>query len=197
MNNVTNSIDKTPIERFTTSRMIAARIIEDDYETLCILHADPQTMATLGGVRDAAVTRQFLDDKLAHWERYRHGVWMFRDRDTGAFIGRGLLEHIEVGGNHEVELGYTVSREYWRMGYATEMAGAMLCVGFSTLDVASIVAFTYPDNLGSRRIMEKSGLSYERDIEHVGRPHVLYRIRRADYSSDLTLQLVDGNLIVA
>ena len=45
-------------------------------------------------------------------------------------------------------------------------------------DLLELVAFTLPDNLGSRRVMEKSGFVYERDIVHVGLAHVLYRHRR-------------------
>ncbi len=34
---------------------------------------------------------------------------------------------------------------------------------------------TLPDNLASRRVMGKAGFAYEREIEHAGLPHVLYR----------------------
>ena len=40
-----------------------------------------------------------------------------------------------------------------------------------------IVAFTRPDNVASRRVMEKADFVYERDVLHVGLPHVLYRRR--------------------
>jgi [ribosomal protein S5]-alanine N-acetyltransferase len=42
------------------------------------------------------------------------------------------------------------------------------------------VAFTLPDNVASRRVMEKVGFRYEREVEHVDLPHVLYRLREAD-----------------
>jgi RimJ/RimL family protein N-acetyltransferase len=44
------------------------------------------------------------------------------------------------------------------------------------LGLDDIVAFTLPTNDASRRVMEKLGFSYERDIEHAGMPHVLYRL---------------------
>ena len=43
----------------------------------------------------------------------------------------------------------------------------------------SVVAFTLPDNTASRRVMEKLGMTYERDIVHADLPHVLYRSTRA------------------
>ena len=48
-------------------------------------------------------------------------------------------------------------------------------VAFDDLGLGEIVAFTLPTNIASRRVMEKSGFAYEREIVHAGLPHVLYR----------------------
>ena len=61
----------------------------------------------------------------------------------------------------------------------TELAHACVEVGFEQLGLLEIVAFTLPDNIASRRVMEKAGFRYERDIVHAGLPHVLYRRQRA------------------
>jgi RimJ/RimL family protein N-acetyltransferase len=44
--------------------------------------------------------------------------------------------------------------------------------------IANLVAYTRVDNVASRRVMEKLGLTHERDFEHAGYPHVLYRTIR-------------------
>jgi RimJ/RimL family protein N-acetyltransferase len=41
--------------------------------------------------------------------------------------------------------------------------------------IVNVVAFTRVDNLASQRVMQKLGLTYEREFEHAGLPHVLYR----------------------
>ena len=51
-------------------------------------------------------------------------------------------------------------------------------VAFEDLDLEEVVAFTLPDNIASRRVMEKAGFAYDRDIQRAGLPHVLYRIVR-------------------
>ena len=43
------------------------------------------------------------------------------------------------------------------------------------LSLPTIVAFTLPTNIASRRVMEKCGLVYERPIIHADLPHVLFR----------------------
>ena len=51
-------------------------------------------------------------------------------------------------------------------------------IGFDRVGLDELAAYTLHDNVRSRRVMEKAGLTYERDIVHDGRPQVLYRIRK-------------------
>ena len=68
--------------------------------------------------------------------------------------------------------------EFWGQGLAAEMSREALRLGFEVVGRASIVSFTMPTNLRSRRVMEKVGLRYERDIIWADLPHVLYRLRK-------------------
>jgi ribosomal-protein-alanine N-acetyltransferase len=86
---------------------------------------------------------------------------------------------VEIEGHPEVELGYRVAAAWWGRGIATEMASALVAVARDRLGLADLVAFTLPYNLASRRVMEKAGFTYERDIEWAALPHVLYRQRLA------------------
>jgi len=133
-------------------------------------------MAMLGGVRDTAGTVAYLEMNVKHWVDHGFGMWMLRDRDTSAVIGRAILRHLDVEGVDEVETGYGFMPEYWGRGLATEIADACVRIGFDQLGLSSIVAITTPANLASQRVMQKAGLVYERDIVHAGAPHVLFRI---------------------
>ena len=150
-------------------------MVPADFAELCLLHHDARVMETLGGVRSDAETRRFLEEKTAHWERHGFGMWMFRDRSDGAFVGRGGLQHMVVEGVPEVEVGYTVRAEDQGKGFATEMTQRMVEIGFERLGLANIVAFTLPTNVASRRVMEKTGFEFEREVDHAGYRQVLYR----------------------
>jgi [ribosomal protein S5]-alanine N-acetyltransferase len=165
------------IETFETSRLSAERLRERDLDEMARLHLDERVTATLGGVRSRAETREWLDANLEHWERHGYGLWVFRDREDGALVGRGGLHRYELEGVDEVELGYTVVAERWRLGYGTEIASAIVAAGVERLGIRDVIAFTLPENVASRRVMEKAGFVYERDIVHAGLPHVLYRRR--------------------
>jgi [ribosomal protein S5]-alanine N-acetyltransferase len=141
---------------------------------------DEQFMALLGGVRDTAGTVAYLETNIKHWADHGFGMWMLRDAATQAVIGRAILRHLDVEGVDEVEVGYGFMPEYWGHGLATEIAQACILIGFDQLRLPSLVAITTPANLASQRVMQKSGLAYEREIIHAGVPHVLFRVRRQD-----------------
>lgn len=155
--------------------MIAARIREADRDDLVRMNRDERLTATLGGVRSEKETREALSMMLGHWERHGYGLWIFRARDNGSFVGRAGLRNSRVEGSDEIELLYAVMPEFWLSGYASEMARALLEIA-AEAGMKSVVAFTLPTNLGSRRVMERVGMRYEREITWAGLPHVLYRI---------------------
>lgn len=146
----------------------------DDYERLL---NDPAVSKTLGGPRSRAQVEQTLQDNIVHWTQHGFGAWVLKDRETGAFVGRGGLKRVRIAEKPETEVLYAFLPDYWGRGLATEMAAEAVRLGFDELGIADIVGFTLVDNLASRRVLEKAGLGYEGPFEHAGFPHVLYRIR--------------------
>jgi RimJ/RimL family protein N-acetyltransferase len=86
-----------------------------------------------------------------------------------------------------VEIGWRLSAEYWGRGLATEGANAVVQHAFKELGLENLVSFTVPENLRSRRVMEKLGMTHNSadDFDHPSMPgghplrrHVLYRLAR-------------------
>lgn len=165
-------------ERFDTARTVAERVRESDLADLVRMHRDARVMATLGGVRSESETHGALCAMLEHWNAHRYGIWIFREPATRAFVGRAGLRNVTIEGRAEVELLYAVMPEFWRSGYGTEIALALLGIARQA-SIKTAVAFTLPTNLGSQRVMEKAGMRFERDITWAGLPHVLHRIEFA------------------
>jgi RimJ/RimL family protein N-acetyltransferase len=139
------------------------------------LHADARVMATMGGeTATASESRAWIERNLAHGEESGLGIFVFREEPSGRFVGRGAIRRIEIGGAQEVEVGYAVAAELWGNGYATEMATA-LAAHAEAAGATGLVAYTEPANAASRRVLEKTGFRYERDVVHHGRDQVLYR----------------------
>jgi [ribosomal protein S5]-alanine N-acetyltransferase len=167
--------------RIETARIVGERLAPEHEQELVTLLLDPRVARTMWSpheTRTPEAVRAGLERKLRHWERYGFGQWIFRDRATGAMVGRGGPQHTSVSGRDEVEIGWVVVPERWGQGLATELAWASLEVVFGPLALSEVMAYTQPDNLASRRVMEKTGFAYEREFAVDGQPFVLYRRSR-------------------
>jgi [ribosomal protein S5]-alanine N-acetyltransferase len=169
------------IERVRTARLTGTRPVFRDADELHPVLADERVAPWLfpDGPPTAAQVRSLLVRDADHWKRHRWGPWVVRDGQTGAMLGRVGLESTEVGGREEVEVAWAIAADRWGEGLATEMAAEAVRVAFDVVGLPDLVAFTLVDNGASRRVMEHLGFAYERDVEHAGLPHVLYRLTNA------------------
>jgi len=126
---------------------------------------------------------EILARDVRHWAEHGYGPWLLRDRTTDALVGRAGLSWTTATGEFAVELAWALRPDRWGTGLATEAAQAAVARA-RALGIDEVVAFTLPANVASRRVMEKAGLRYERDFEHVGLPHVLYRLPPPDGPPD-------------
>jgi ribosomal-protein-alanine N-acetyltransferase len=168
-------------ERLQTTRLIAERLVPEHEPDLTRLTLDPRMYPTLWPFPyppAAADVHDGLLRQLRLWTRHGFGLWHLRDRASGEFVGRGGLEYTNAPGRLSVELAWAIVPERWGQGLATELGRAAVRTGFDELDVSELVALTLPHNAASRRVMEKVGMTYERDIVHARLPHVLYRLAR-------------------
>jgi ribosomal-protein-alanine N-acetyltransferase len=132
-----------------------------DFDELYGLYSDPEVMRYIGhGVRTREETEQGMARTAGHWSNAGLGMWAVYEKDTGKFVGRCGLQ--PLSDTPEIELGYALRREFWGKGYATEGSLAALRFGFETARLGRIVAIARPENGGSRRVMEKVGMTYEK-----------------------------------
>ena len=165
------------LDHITTARMLGSPMTSEDYPNLRKMHTDPETMATLGGIRTEQQTRDNLAWNLKVWKENGFGLWILRSKETGEFMGQGGLRRLEVDGKTEVEVAYGFLPQYWQQGLATEIAQFSVNIAFDALQLDNIVALTLTTNLKSQRVMQKLGFNYEKNFTHFGMPHVLYRLK--------------------
>ena len=163
-----------------TDRLVGCRPLARDADELHVVMSDPRVAewlwpGALGGARTLSQVRALLVHDMDHWKRHGFGAWIVRDRATGALVGRVGLMRAVVEGADEVEVFWLIAPDRWGEGLATEMARAAVDAALGPLGLASVVAFTQPHNTASRSVMERLGMTYEREYERAGLPHVLYR----------------------
>jgi ribosomal-protein-alanine N-acetyltransferase len=86
--------------------------------------------------------------------------WAVTLRDSGKVIGTiGFMWYSEA--NSAAELGYSLSKSFWNLGYATEALRAVIRSVFAVLPVNRLEAQHDLRNPASGRVMEKSGMKKE------------------------------------
>jgi len=88
-------------------------------------------------------------------------------------IGWGGLYHDPFDPRWGIEVGCFFRPEAWRQGYATELVGACTSLADNVLRLPEVIAFARPENVGSRRVLEKAGFEVVRYIPDMQR--LLYR----------------------
>ena len=170
-------------ESLETERLRGERVQPADLANYRALYQDMLVTATLtvdGQPLPEDELQQRFARRLALWEEQGYGLWFFHERTNGHFVGYCGLQPSQHGGAATVELLYATLPGYWGGGLTTEMAAAVLHVGFAQLGLSEVVSFTLPTNRASQRVMEKQGFRYEGDIVHAGLPHRFYRVLSAE-----------------
>ncbi len=149
-----------------TERMVLRRFTAADVDLLFDLDSDPEVMRFLtGGIPTPreVIQNDILPKFLRSYEYLgRLGVWAAIKKASGEFLGWFGFRPKDATSPNDVELGYRLRKAAWGQGYATEGARALIHKGFTELGVQRVFATTYQDNLASRRVMEKAGLTLVR-----------------------------------
>lgn len=156
------------IPTLTTSRLTLRPFTEADAEPLHrILNED-------GILRyfprpdppDMGRAQRLIAGQLQHWDEHGLGWWAVELRATGELIGWNGLQYLPE--TDEVEVAYLLNKAHWGNGLATEGASASLRYGLDSLGLGSIVGIVHPDNIASRKVLEKIGMTHVNEAEYFG-----------------------------
>ena len=75
----------------------------------------------------------------------------------------------------QADIAYFLSRRHWGRGYATEIVRALIDYGFGTLGLRRIYGLCVPENVASRRVMEKAGMWAEEPLTFYAEQGHFYR----------------------
>jgi RimJ/RimL family protein N-acetyltransferase len=148
--------DRTILE---TPRFRLAMWEAGDARLVRELHSTIETTRYLSGA--APWTLDKAEERLKSWfaEQARDGVTKYKilARDDGRFVGRAGFS-LFGGERGEFELGYSLHRQEWGKGCATEIAGSLARWFFAKGFAPRFIAFTHPENAASQRVLRKIGM---------------------------------------
>jgi [ribosomal protein S5]-alanine N-acetyltransferase len=169
------------IDLVETERLKGERISRSHWQQWLQIGFSPAVMATMGGVWDLEKAEHNMQVNCEEWKNNGHGQWIFFDKSTKEFVGRGGIRKVTVNKNQEVELGYALMPKFWGKGLAVEIGKKTLTIAFNCFNYKNVVCYTLVDNQKSQRVMQKIGFTFEENIFHANLPHVLYRYQNPNY----------------
>ena len=177
--------ERLPLE-IRTERLLLRPWRMDDADDVLAYAADPEWTRYLLPSRPYEFHHavEYLTAKIAA-DHASQGDWAieFEGRVIG---GTNLDLQLAYG---RAEIGYAIARSHWNKGFGTEVCRAVIDIGFGTLPLNRIHVLSIAENLASRRVMEKSGTTFEGTVRHFelhrGEPVdvVMYAILREEWEA--------------
>jgi RimJ/RimL family protein N-acetyltransferase len=158
-----------------TERLLLRRPEPGDLDAYAEFFADPEVVRYTGGVtKTRAESAAAVEAMIRHWDRHGIGLFSLVTKDDGRIVGRagfllwdpdrwlhGLAHELE--GKLETEIGWTLGREFWGRGYATEGATAARDWALAELGLTRLISLIQRGNTASVRVAEKIGERLERE----------------------------------
>jgi RimJ/RimL family protein N-acetyltransferase len=160
---------------------------KSDLDDYAALNSDREVLRYLGSGEetwDRGRSSRHLAFLLGHWQLWDAGTWAVEHKRTGAFLG--MVGFSSPEGWPGFELAWTLVRQAWGHGYATESARAARDYAFTVWERDHLISLIAPANRASIRVAERLGERLEDRITHFGREMLCYGLDRATYLREVS-----------
>ncbi len=154
-------VRQNPSERshFLTTRRLAFRHwAENDLKLAIGLWGDPKVTKLIDerGKLNKTQVKELLDREIQNQQAYGVQYWPIFLLKTGEHVGACGLRPKDPP-DRVFELGFHIRPKFWRRGFATEAAKAVIGYAFIDLGAATLFAGHNPANTASRDLLLKLG----------------------------------------
>ena len=162
--------------KLETERLLLRLPQPNDANEFAAIWGDEETARFVGGTKTRAEVEAMIERMARHWETFGVGLFTVERKEDGRALGRvGLLVwdperwvngfRERLSKPYETEIGWTIGRDYWNRGYATEAAAACRDWALGELGLNRLISLIARGNVASIRVAEKIGEAFEREID--------------------------------
>lgn len=158
-----------------TDRLVLRELNRDDAKIFYELNQNQNVIKFTGDkpFRDVSEAKAFLEN-YKEYQTNGCGRWAVIAKSSNEFLGWcGLKYDKELD---ETDIGFRFFEKHWNKGFATESAKACLNYGFEKLHLKFIVGRAMKENTASIKVLEKIGMSYEKEFSFDLHEGLIYRI---------------------
>lgn len=152
------------------------KMVTKDFSLIYLLVKNETVMKMVSG---KAMNREEAKDKFAkilEANALHPEMGYFKITNYGSeFIGVAKIE-LKEKKSKEAELGYLILPEFWRKGIAGKVAKKLVEIARNGKQLNSLYAIIDPDNMPSRKILEKNGFTSKELKDFDGLPGELLEL---------------------
>ncbi|MFS1512628.1 GNAT family N-acetyltransferase [Chengkuizengella sp. SCS-71B] len=152
----------TNIPSIETDRMLLRKMRLEDAMDMFEYASDPEMTKYTSWDTHKTIedSKQFIQMTLQKYENKEMSTWGIEHKQNQKLIGG--CGFVYWNPNHRrTEIGYSLSRAYWNQGLITEASQALINFAFKKMKVNRVEARCNVENVGSERVMQKIGMTYE------------------------------------
>lgn len=166
-----------------TERLYLREMDQTDFDSLCKILQDEDTMyAYEGAFRDKEV-QEWLDRQVSRYQKWNFGLWAVVLKENDEMIGQCGLTMQPWKETEVLEIGYLFNKSYWHKGYAIEAAKACKKYAFDILNADEVCSIIRDTNTASQNVAVRNGMTiadtWTKHYRGVDMPHYRYIIRRS------------------
>jgi [ribosomal protein S5]-alanine N-acetyltransferase len=175
-----------------TERLLLRKITMADMADIYEYGSDPLVSRYVGWPTHESMedTQEFASHIIQQYEKESIGFWGIELKENRKLIG--TIDFVSWQPKHKTaEIGYVISPDYWGKGYTSEAVKKVFSFGFIDMDLVRIQARCFLENIGSQRVMEKAGMTFEGVVRkglYMKGKHQdlkLYSILKEEYSQEI------------
>lgn len=144
-----------------TDRIVFSHWTEDDEHLAHLVWGEE--MVTRYISKTGKFTGQEIKDRLnmeiSNEKQFNVQYWPIFDKETHELIGCCGLRPHDID-KCIYEIGFHVRGKYWGKGLGTESANAVMQYAFNHVNASALFAGHNPDNVNSKKVLEKLGFAY-------------------------------------
>lgn len=165
-----------------TERLYLREMNQADFDALCNILQDEDTMYAYEGAFSDGEVQEWLDRQISRYQKWHFGLWAVILKETNEMIGQCGLTMQPWKEMEVLEIGYLFNRLYWHKGYAAEAAKACKKYAFEILKADEVCSIIRDTNVASQNVAIRNGMkrkdTWTKHYRGVDMPHYRYVIQR-------------------
>lgn len=168
--------------KLETERLYMREMNQGDFDSLCKILQDEETMYAYEGAFSEDEVQEWLDRQICRYQKWNFGLWAVILKESDEMIGQCGLTMQPWKDEEVLEIGYLFEKSHWHNGYAIEAAEACKKYAFEILEADEVCSIIRNTNIASQNVAIRNGMIMtDKCTKHyrgVDMPHYRYVVCR-------------------